>query len=191
MEWYWPSFQALQPMGEGLDLVGYLDLCKLLFYACLPSSCSWTLAKPTVFPVTVQIYLKTLRPDSQNPKLPLWVRRVILIQCHLAHPSVWPWNPGICSLLLLGFVRWQAKTLVGNLDQLTCTVMCVCTHTWVHMSLWLPPRAERKAKCWLRSLSLLWWPVVEAAVARKHAGSPCAIPTDQSGWPPVTIAILC
>lgn len=47
--------------------------------------------------------------------------------------SVWPWNPGICSPLLLGFVRWQAKTLMGNLGQLQCTVMCVCTRTIVHM----------------------------------------------------------
>lgn len=55
-----------------------------------------------------------VRCDSQDLKLPWWGRRVILIQCHLAHPSVWPWNPGICSLLLLGFVRWQAKTLMGG-----------------------------------------------------------------------------
>lgn len=55
------------------------------------------------------------RGDSQDLKLPWCGRRVILIQCHLAHPSVWPWNPGICSLLLLGFVRWQAKTRLGQL----------------------------------------------------------------------------
>lgn len=59
MERYWPSLLAFQAMGEGLYLVGFWALSKPLFYACLPASCSYTFAKPTVFPLTVLIYLKT------------------------------------------------------------------------------------------------------------------------------------
>lgn len=144
MESCWLSLLAFQAMGERLDMVGFWALSKPLFHACLPASCSWTAQSLLCVLLTVLIYLKTQHPDSQNPKLPLWVRRVILIQSHLAHPSVWPWNPDICSWLLLGFVRWQAKTLMGNLGQLSCTVMCVCTHTRVHMCLWLTSRAKER-----------------------------------------------
>lgn len=69
-------------------------------------------------------------------------RRVILIQCHLAHPSVWPWNPGICSLLLLGFVRWQAKTLKGGPWSTLCCVLR--THTGATCVLRKPSRTWGK-----------------------------------------------
>lgn len=58
--------------------------------------------------------------------------------------------------------------------------VCMHTYTDAHVCDCLQG-PERKAKCWLRPLSLLWWPAVEAAVARKHAASPCVIPTDPPG----------
>jgi len=68
---------------------------------------------------------------------------------------------------------------MGNLGRLPCKVMSVCTCIQVHMT-----------KCWLKPLSLFRWPAVEAAVERKHAGSPCAIPTDRLWWPPATVTTL-
>lgn len=167
-------------MGESLVLVGCWEPSKALLYACLPASCSWTLEKPTVFLLAVLIYLKTQHPDSQNPKLPLRVRRVILIQCHLAHPSVWPWNPGICSLLLLGFVRWQAKTLMGKFDQLARTVTCVCTHPRVHMSLWLLPRAREKGQVLAQATVFVRVAGGGSSSSQKTCREPCAIPTGRS-----------
>lgn len=35
---------------------------------------------------------------------------------------------------------------MGNLGQLSCTVMCVCTRTRVHMCLWLPSRARERGQ---------------------------------------------
>lgn len=119
--------------------------------------------------------------------MPLWVREVIFIQSNLDHPSVWPKNLGRCSLLLLSFVRWQAKTLMGNLGCLLCTAKSLCTRNRVHMFVTSRDSGKeraRKAKCWLKPQSLFWRPRVEAAVTRKHAGTWCTIPTDLIGWPP-------
>lgn len=66
---------------------------------------------------------------------------------------------------------------------------CVCLHTYKGVCECLQG-PEKEAKCWLRPLPLLWWPAVEAALARKHAGSPCVIPTDPPGQPPATVTTL-
>lgn len=104
------------------------------------------LLHPTVYPFIVLIHLKKQHADNQSPNLPLWVRRVILIQSHAARPSVWPWNPGICPLLLLGFVRWQAKTVMGDLGQLSCTVVRVWINTQAQTCLWVSSRGQTLAQ---------------------------------------------
>lgn len=132
--------------------------------------------------------------DSQDLKLPWWGRRVILIQCHLAHPSVWPWNPGICSLLLLGCVRWQAKTLMGgpwSTLRTRSTALCCAAfrgHVRVpHVFLRKPSRTRGgEAKSWPRPLSLLRWPraVVATAWARGTCWGPlCRPPPEPPVWP--------
>lgn len=132
MEGYWSSSLAFQATGKELDM-GFWTPNMLLFYVCLPAGCYWTFAKPTVYPHAVLIYLKTYCSTltARIPSCFYGLVGGVLVQSHLAHPSVWPWNPGICSLLLLSFVRWQAKTLMGDLGQLSCTVVCLDTYTGV------------------------------------------------------------
>lgn len=99
-----------------------------------------------------------------------------------------PLGPSICLALepwhlLTAIVRLcqmtgqdsHGGTLVNSHAQLCAFADTRAGGTCVCESLQGP---EEEAKCWLRPLSLLRWPAVEAAWARGHAESPCVIPTD-------------
>lgn len=194
VERYWPSLLALQAMGERLDMVGFWALSESVFYACHPASCSWTFAKPTVFPSHCANLSKNIAPWQPEPQA------AFMGEEGDSYPE--PLGPSICLALqprhlLTAIVRLCQMTGQDPHGEPWSTLMhsYVCmhahkhTHTGVHVFT-VAFKGHIEAKCWLRSLSLCRWPALEAEVARKHTGSPCAIPADLPDWPPATVTAL-
>lgn len=147
MERYWPSLLALQAMGERLDMVGFWALSESVFYACHPASCSWTFAKPTVFPSHCANLSKNIAPWQPEPQA------AFMGEEGDSYPE--PLGPSICLALqprhlLTAIVRLCQMTGQDPHGEPWSTLMhsYVCmhahTHTRVYMCLLLPSRATQR-----------------------------------------------